>query len=346
MKIADKLDPAFGTLQKVVPLAYQLMSEYEGMIYKSSTRVNDITYYRPSVNEFLRERTGMTLEDFIVEERIRKCAMNNKKIQAIKMEAFRRPVRRRIVEAARALWEGVDPCRVAITNDRGEVVDYQNRATMPDEKVWRAFRTRFAPTQSLERVLFPQSKLVETPSELPYSAPCAFLKDPTMRLKKTQLRGVSAEWIASTALDMLLTLTAYKSPEYRSNGCGGSVTTWINAAKDWHRRRLEAELAAGDVMQMSFITAQMRQDDHRMYRGIGKLRVKLGLHELPRHRNYAVSQDEMTLNKFFAKIINQACVHCPISSYLFRPIGIEGLLEHMRINHPSYFWAGEFHSLA
>ena len=341
------LNIALGALEKILPLAHQLMSKYEGMIYRSRTRGNDITYYRPSVSAFLRERTGMTLEDFVVEERIRKCATDNAKMQAIGLEVFRRPVRRRIVEAARALWEGVDPCRVAIINSLGAVIGYQNRATIPGENVWRAFRTRFAPTESLERFLFSQSKLVERPSELPYSASCVYLKDSTMGLKKAKLKSLSAEWITSTALEMLVTLTDYTNHDYQSNGCGGSVTTWINAAKDWHAQRLDTELAAGDVMQMRFITEQMRLNDTRMYRGIAKLRVKLGVLEFPLHRKSdAGSQNELKINKFFRKIATRSCVHCPVSSYLFRPMGMEGLLEHMRINHPRHFWAGEFHSLA
>lgn len=224
----------------------------------------------------------------------------------------------------------------------------------------------FCPTSRLHEFLFSPEKLTQYSTELCHSSSqLEWLKDPTMELRTpSHFRRVTPQWLTSTALGMLFSLTCIHDPSYESSGFGGSVTTWIKAAKDWHTQRLAAELASGDVISMRQISPEMRLRNQGYHRGIARLREKLhlprnppGVAHLPEHEYLkrdtsntcspsSSHVSEAEANKYFRRIVMASCVRCPESSYLFYPIGMEGLLEHMRLSHRAKFWAGNFHLLA
>lgn len=329
-------------------------------------------YYRPSVDVVLRELHDTGVADLVLQKEIFMSERKLGLLAATKVEAQRRIVREAITKAAEQIWDGFDPYPAKIRNVRGEVVTSQTNPALPTVDQWKSFRDRFCPTSKLKEMLFPSAKVIDPPTSASVQKDHQWLYDSTMELKtQTDFNRLTPQWITATALDMLYQLVDYTDAHYAEDGHGGSITTWVEAAKDWHIERLDTELASGSVMAMQHITPAMRVHNDGMHRGIANLRERLGITRNPQHLQHVPEADkalirslfekenrgsptyrhnptatEATVNKYFHRIIREACSRCPVSSFLFSPIGYEGLLEHMRSHHPDIFWVGNFHSLA
>lgn len=287
-----------------------------------------------------------------------------------KIEAERRQIRHKVVAAAELLWNGIDPYPVEIKNVFGEVVSYGRNPTVPAADHWAVFRDRFCPTSALKLVLFQKVLLSDKPTLTPVQPGTVWLEDPTSVFKQGDSNRVSNQWITASALAMLYALTDFNNSDYCEEGMGGSCTVWKDLAIDWHTKRLDAELTSQAIIKMQKITPYMRLANDGMHRGIANLRERLGLRRIPKDQQHLsenkaavrrsvfarlkgyspdfqhnLAATEGSVNKYFRRIARDACTRCPISSFLFYPVGIPGLLKHMRSHHPQDFWAGHFNLL-
>ena len=144
-----------------------------------------------------------------------------------------------------------------------------------------------------------------------------------------------------------------------------SLTTWVSACKDYHRRQIHANLDNGVTMRMEF--APPITPTHlgsRIFRGIIDLRARLHLPlDPPKRSDYLVladTSDQLILDeeafqaaqkreekacKYFKKICVQACGRCPVSSLVLQPVGLDSMLDHVAANHPWQFWLGDIRLL-
>ncbi|KAI9814687.1 MAG: hypothetical protein M1832_005686 [Thelocarpon impressellum] len=319
-------------------------------------------YYLPEIEELTIRLTGISYAT---------CRLNQKRLAFYNagvrlensgLEQRRRGLRRQIVEAAQALWEGIDPYPVKVTNTETGEVTLQSRPFLPTQDTFRRFRDRFGPTNALPTLLFPMTDLSEVPTQVAYDPAGGWLEDPTKAVRTgAQFKAISAEWITHKAMLMLCKLIHWRDPDYYRKGQGGFVDNWRNAATTWHIARLESELASGATVGMELVAPHHRK-------GLQRLKAKLGVALLTSptrrpqrgidtsHEAYVefeslerASRDaerkQAEAIKHFNKIVRATCTKCPETAMLFFPMGFEGLVEHMRIAHPRSFWEGKFHCL-
>jgi len=273
----------------------------------------------------LRSLTARGLSDYELTQTITKHEQTCLKLEKSKIERRRVQARLRIVAAAEMLWNGTE--------------------------VFRVFRERYVPTNQLRTVLFPSRLLAEDPASSPLPQQAAeygtWLPDPTSALRKPGDFVLFDAQITSLALSMLHQLIGFK--EGCSQLSGSNVTSFVNAANGYHKQRIEQELLSGKTMHLDYFAPFLpsyldAKNDPR--RGILKLRTSLGLQPLPlTHHDSEQMVLEQRANKHFHKLALNACRRCPYSTYIFFPVGIDGLLHHMRMDHPSTFWTGAFHCI-
>ncbi|KZF24418.1 hypothetical protein L228DRAFT_96127 [Xylona heveae TC161] len=334
----------------------------------NSTRPNAI-FFRPEIDCILKGMTGYDATTNILLEKKEQFFLTNMRLEHSELESRRRLVRLEIVYVAERLWEGDDPYpEVRPDPVTGEMVLYRD-PKVPQPGVFRIYRERFAPTDKLRHFLFPCSALAHEPSKLPYSAARGWLFDPTLRLRSTEdFAKLGKHWYINTALFMLNRLIDFRHECYYMKGRGGFVTGWVEAAKDWHLKRLENELVSGATFRLEKLSNGQRE--HKLHYNLFKVMDRLGLEPndqcrvpaVPRRPEFSdnlsdedflqldeaalVAQGKRALQiKQFEKVIRYSCTRCPETGGLYYPIGFEGLIEHMRIGHATLFWEGCFHSV-
>ena len=319
-------------------------------------------YYAPEVAELVNILTGSQYDAIRLAQKVQQQHSVNVKLEASALEQRRRSVRLQLVWTAEALWEGRDPFPVRVANPAtGESYD-QPRPNMPNENAFRCFRMRFAPTRKLGSFLFAPAALAAQPSLLPYRSIKGWLEDPTKTLRtKEQFDAVGSEWLSDKALGMLSRLTSWRDPQYYCKGFGGFVDVWKITAFKWHVARVEQELTSGMMMRMEHLRPNLRK-------GIVELMDQLELvpeNALPARPQRGIFTSPEEYDEFqrldlaandaerkhhegveiFNKIVRQTCMKCPENGLKFYPAGFEGLVEHMRLCHPSKFWEGIFYCL-
>ena len=326
--------PAFAslcTLDIPASILTQLIS--------SSISISGRLHYRPLVDTLLRVSTGRGLLDYELIHYTQRLQKKCMLLENSKVEQQRVHLRLRIVAAAERLWSGTD--------DHGSEI--------ASCAIFSTFRARFAPTHLLRTFLFPACRLTSQPTKL--STPDQdsktkrdWLDDPTISYRKQADFEISDAVVESMALRMLHNLVDFRSE--CKHLTGSNVATFIEAANEYHKSRIEAELMSGQTLQMEFFPPHLSTYNSKAdpRRGLIKLRGDLGLRPLPLvpydHDNYPATSEmaqEMRANKYFHKLAMESCRRCPYSTYIFFPVGIDGLLKHMRKDHPSTFWTGTFH---
>ena len=292
-------------------------------------------------------------------------------IESSQLEAHRRQVRLGIVQFAQTMWEGQDPDPDELIDaETGEILERLPRAHLSSPDTFKVFRERFAPTHELRKYLFPAYNVVTRPSMLPYDPATGWMHDPTTALKLNDFQHLTSRWISDHAENMLRRLTQWREGTYYRKGYGGYVGNWVDAAKQYHIARLEAELDSGCTVHISHAPATHHGND--CFARIRKLRMKCGLqdegaahmHALPQrpHRDNLITQyslkeyvdlDQQAVDaelvrqegiKSFNKIVRKSCVACPDTTLLFYPMGFEGLVQHMKFGHAKLFWeTDDFH---
>lgn len=336
---------------------------------------NTEVYFKPEINSLLTYFTGLDFDtNLLVYRRWQQEAEKDRRV-ASTIEIRRRAVRLLIVAVAEDMWNGIEPFPTPVVCvETGNVLGWNRLPDSPTKSSYKIFRTRFAPTHLLKSFLFPDYAICDNPHQLPYSAATGWMDDPTMSLKRNDdfRQVLSQAWIRGKAQDMLLRLTDWRHTEYDRKGRGGYVTSWMDAIKEWHIARMEAELKSGAIVRMDHVAADLQQDGR--YWRIHKLRVKLGLQDhgtksmipLPERpeRGIVVSpeayeefhrldqradeaeQKQLEGIKYFNKFLRHTCVACPGTSLLLYPMGFEGMLEHLRVWHPKiYFTSDDFYPI-
>ncbi|KAI9845561.1 MAG: hypothetical protein M1837_004658 [Sclerophora amabilis] len=319
-------------------------------------------YYLPEVDEILVGLTGLNFaNNRLMYDRARHST-NMARLGNSKVEGRRREVRVMIVKAAEVIWEGKDPFPHVVVDENTGQTKFESRFWMPGADRYRHFRERWAPTKVLAHFLFDPHDLAEKPSEIPHCSARGWQRDPTKKLRnKSDFDNVTDRFICRSALEMLDTLTNWRSPAYNTKGSGGYVDYWKAAVHQWHVERLEEELITGATFRMEHI----RPIDTRH---IINLKVKLGIpldtDELSKTLNIlettfkdfddferrheatrACERNLVELNSHFNKMIRTNCRRCPVSGMLFYPLGFGGLVAHMKSGHPEQYWNGTFHCI-
>ncbi|MCJ1383452.1 hypothetical protein MMC17_006566 [Xylographa soralifera] len=326
-------------------------------------------FYLPEIDNLVRQQTGLDLKTHTLVAKQCRFALEANRVQRSILEARRRVIRRKIIAFAKLMWEGIDP-DPDLVNKNG-VLTLQDRLHLSSPATYRKFRERFAPTSDLGKFLFPEYLISDHPRDVPYDDLSGWMADPTTVLSRnTTVNDVNDRWISDAAEAMLSHLTMWFDPRYISKGFGGYVVSWVNAAKDFQTRRLEAELESGLIVEIGWAPTMSR--GRREFARIRKLRAKCGLQEetdiemagVPQRLDVHDFSVPYTLEQYFwldnraavaakkrqrkindfNKIIKHTSVSCPATGGLFFPMGIQGMLDHMIIFHPVKFWySDDFH---
>ena len=359
---------AAGIVRKVVPVAGILDSTSLPSFTTGSTQY----YYLPEVDEILRSHTGLDVKIALMSHNRVLQQKEKARVQASNLERQRRIIRQQIVLFAQRLWEGEDPAPEEVIDVRtGKVIAFEPRKTLTSPELYQCFRERFAPTAKLKEFLFPEHLLDIRPTDLPYNPLGGWLQDPTKKLRSfVTADNMSNRYVSDCAEKMLHCLTNWRDPLYYRKGMGGYVDSWMNAAKQYHINRLEAELASGLTVNMGYIPTDCHGNSQ--FARLRRLRAKCGLQKLdsvhmdqvPKRpereplsasyplyeyirRDQAVARAETKRAegiKYFNKIIRETTTTCPSTALLFYPMGLEGLVEHMRVGHGDVFWqSDDFH---
>ena len=325
---------------------------------------------KAEIDDLVRGQFEIDLGTLLKAEYECKQVAAKRRLERSRLEVNRRLVRHKLVQVAKLLWEGVDPNPDVYFSADG-VVSYHARPNTVSGETFRPFRERFAPTAELEKFLFPDYHLVDKPTQTEHNPEAGWLWDPTILVDKSMRADqISEQWYCDHAAGMLLSLTNSRERNYMLKGYGGYVDIWVKACTQYHLKRLEAEIESGVTVSMANTPVNVQHT--RNYDRIRKLRAKCGLQKegygmmapLPQrvdvndfssHYSFekylemnrvaaAAEDDRKTKIKAFNKIVRHTCVGCPITGGLFYPMGLEGLLEHMRAAHPREFWeTDDFH---
>ena len=364
---------AIGAL-RLMPSIFPVVNFVRSTVYQVSSANTEI-YFKPEIDHLLAYFTGLDFDtNLLVFKRWQQEAERERR-EISALETRRRAVRHLIVAAAEDMWNGIEPFPSPVMcAETGKILGWNRLPDSPTTASYKVFRTRFAPTSLLKTFLFPDYALCDSPFQLPYSAATGWMDDPTLSLKKTEdfRQVVTQEWVRDKARGMLSFLTDWRHTEYYRKGRGGYVTNWMDAVKEWHILRMEAELKSGAIVRMDHVPEEMQNEKH--YWRIHKLRIKLGLQDegskamdpLPERPERGIvvtraaydefqrldqladeaEQKRLEGIKHFNKIVRHACVACPDTSLLLYPMGFEGMLEHLRTWHPKlYYTRDDFHPI-
>ena len=337
--------------------------------------------YRPEIDEIIKNTTGLDSQTVKLVNRKQEQMRRRLRLERSEDEHVRRTARRKIVEYARLIWEGEDPVPNKIySSSSGDVFETVPRLGMPGANTFRWFRDRFAPTVKLHEFLFPDDTLNDNPTQLPYDPydPQRYkrwLKDPTTILTRDSSTVEDDQWYAEQALEMLKHLSSWNTPDYYASGSGkptlgGSVATWVNAAKDYHVQRLEKELETGVTATLSHTPVELHRT--RLFHRIRELRYQCGLQarsarrmtRLPKSLKLEACMAKGSIARFFSrqqkieeaerarsqrvkifnKIVRVASKRCPVCTEIhqsvrsYRHAGLEWIVDLVRKRHPNSFW--------
>ena len=321
----------------------------------------DRWFYLPEIDKIYRSRGFLTYSNLAAKSKAMSQALLIVELEHSLVEQMRTHVRRHILECAQKIWEGIEPYPVKvedpITQEITETPQYNITAD-----TFAQFRNRFAPTSKLAKFLFPSYSLGSHPTQIEYDSGGGWLDDPTKTLKRYRdFKTLGDLWVSDRALEMLMRLADCGEEHYDHQSHGGYVTSWVKAAEEYHIARLEGDLESGLIITMGHIPKRFHKDF--MFRRVLHLRTRLGLQDEGSDTMYEVPQRpdlraDLSLAEFieldrhavktaneyrekvqsFNKIIRATCVGCPTGGLLFHPMGLEGLVRHMRTNHRKRFW--------
>lgn len=315
-------------------------------------------YFLPEIDVVLRFLTGLNFRANIVKIQEHRHMTQMGRLEISRLEYFRRSARLAIVHSAQKIWEGIDPA--AGEEQRCLMNRSRRHDCMPTANTFRFYRERWAPTSKLAEFLFPPYSLSESPTQVPLNSDKGYMNDPTMVLRKVKdISSYGFPWVVDKALQMLEDLVVWDHPRYRSKGYGGYVSTWVEAATKYHMDRMERNLVSGATANMEYV--HLENQGARQLRCLRNMREKSGLEFTPipvrpergSYLNQHTFEEYVRLDReavemehkracqlaTFNKLIRHTSHCCPISSWQCYPIGFEGLVDHMRLHHPTEFWS-------
>ena len=274
--------------------------------------------WRLFVDDILREKIGVDFETAVAKQQYLKQLLATSRSQSsrmrIEMEGHRRQLRKEIVEIAKKFWDsGVGNATVDATI---------------------AFaKATFAPTDQLQRFLFPARSLDENLLHLPYNDKDKWPVDHTNNLRSSRIvKSRWLEWKEWAARMMILDLCDWSTGSvYYQFGNGGTVTEWVKAADEYHLRRLKtiatADYAISQVQAGNgFVSPASPSNNFHGHADTRRLQVileKLRISPMESDQDTELSGLELELvkNVFFKKLLHNCCVGCPKSGLLALPRG-------------------------
>jgi len=217
----------------------------------------------------------------------------------------------------------------------------------------RFARSTFAPTDTLQRFLFPPRSLDAGLLHLPFDASERWLEDPTRLLNSREIFTRTDAWKNQVAMEMIIKLCDWSSIHYHQAGYGGTVTTWVAAADHYHIQRMEqtlsADFAIAKLKEISLSpyghTATLTNQGtlHRQKLGFERLGVILAKLKIPPmspvrkqvpNKKYHNKEElkaagqvlnghelKMAKEVYFKKLLRACCVGCPRTGSLAFPPG-------------------------
>ena len=266
----------------------------------------------------MREKIGVDFETAVAKQQyltqlLATSRMVSSRVR-IEMEACRRQLRKEIVEIAKKFW------------DSG-VGDAEIDATIAFAKA------TFAPTDQLQRFLFPARNLDEDLLHLPYNDQDKWVIDHTSNLKSSRIvKSRWLEWKEWAARDMIICLCDWAiGSQYYEDGHGSAVTAWVKAADEYHLRRLKtvatAEHAISQVQAgIGSVSPASPPNNLQGHANTSRLQVileKLRISPMKSDPGSQLSGEELDLVKdvFFKKLLHNCCVGCPKTGLLALPRG-------------------------
>lgn len=281
-------------------------------------------------------------------------------LAALPIEIIRRNLRRLIVHVAKALWAGHPVAPVFRQAGRTTRVRANSPTYATDPAVYRFWRTTYAPTEILHTFLFPAWLLADAPCSCAYQD-ATWLPDPTLEMTVRASRRhapITNGQIVEAARMMLDRLTVVDKTVFSDGGYGPKVTTWVDAASEYHKDRLWLHMQQGSVVRMAHVPPKKLQlprfDSVHHLRCASGLLASRDLNCERPLRGRALEMPEASclpevgvrdLGLFFQsekqmahlrgvyrarlrsfnRIVWHTCYVCPISHDVFDPPGIEGL---------------------
>lgn len=291
--------------------------------------------YRPMVDEILRQKIGVDfLTTAAVQTYINQLLETWKGgTQSEPLKAHRRNLRMDIVECAQQIWDST----VLEEQKPGQPPpDAAAERRMRMKLIIVLARGRWAPTSRLAQFLFPSRLLPHTNLWLPYDSEAQWLFDPTLDLEKSRdVLRAGPFWVHDKALKMVQDLV--------SCGPEGEVTSWMEAAQEWHVRRLTHELYCGKYLNLKFGGPRQHVPmdvptalNNRLDVLAKKLRID------PLFPAGALSHHEKKKAiASFNKIVLARCGGCPLNNLMILPGGLKEVVQHYCKYHPSQFYTND-----
>jgi hypothetical protein len=217
----------------------------------------------------------------------------------------------------------------------------------------RFARTTFAPTDILQYFLFSPRSLDGSLLHLPFDHSECWLEDPTKLLNSRDIFSRTTAWKNQAAMEMVTKLCDWSSVNYYQAGYGGTVTTWITAADEYHVQRMEQIISADFVIQKlkdenaaSYNNPTTLTNQSQLYQKVvwfervGVILAKLKIPPLSPVRKEVLDTEKLDKEKvkvaeqvlderelkmakevYFKKLLRACCVGCPRTGLLAFPPG-------------------------
>ena len=267
-------------------------------------------YWLPQVDEILRSFIGIDYNTTIAKQQYLDYFYAATTPEVEKgFRAAKREARGLIVQEAKKLWDAPNGFARAVTDD----IDRLRRS--------------FAPTSKLSKFLFPDQLLHVEAIALPHDTEATWIQDQTEDLHtvyEVQTLMQSPTQIMVVARRMVTDLIQAKD----------QVTTLVEAAHEWHVGRLSASLSFEQLLSPG---------------GAGNRATRFKvilekLHLVPAEVTWGLlltPAGSDKAKKTLPRLIESSCIACP-KTQMLAPRGIDGIVGHVRQNHPNMFWSGKF----
>ena len=290
-------------------------------------------HWQPSIDTLAWGHTGHSLATLVSNNNTRAREIRLWRCTDPFLEQIRRQVRWRVIHEAERLWE----------SDYA-ILQYR-------KQTWPMPRSEAAPVVRIRDHLFAPEALYDDPTELKMEPRhgSKWLTDPVngkLSRRQRARSDVSDEWVTSTALNMLSQLHSWYdinlgySRRCQQGVLLPSVTTFIEARKQWHLARMKFWLDSGAI-------ANMDTGANLNWNLVKGVREGLGLPRECRGDDGRVGQKDKGLLEAFNKIITSVCtysLHGPELCWNRKPFergGYEGLIDHFAKRHSFSFWTEE-----
>jgi hypothetical protein len=293
-----------------------------------------LVQWRPLVDEILRKKLGIDFETALAKQKYLTHLGATLTASRRPTETNRTQLRNEIVVIAKRIW------------------DFGTGNPLINQAISFA-RSTFAPTDLLQGFLFPPRSLDASLLHLPFDDTESWLEDPTRLLSSRDIFSRTAAWKNQAAIDMATKLCDWSSIDYYQAGYGGTVTTWITAADEYHIQRMEQTISADFAIQKlkdenavsyghptTFTSqGQIHQKAIRFER-LGVILAKLKIPPMSLVRKEVLEKEGLTKEQlkmaeqvlndrelkmakevYFKKLLRSCCVGCPRTGLLAFPPG-------------------------